>query len=271
MLATAACTVTVRDQAVVSPSTEIEEPHLEHLISGLGYRPVYIPSAGETLYGLKKTSADARATLVVLHGNAMNLSAQPWYGLLESLAKMDVSLLAIDYRGFGLSTGEASFSNMQADARAALALIPDDQQVILYGLSLGSVMAAELAGYPNVRGLIVEGAITDTEDMVAIFKSRKMFGSLFTVEVEDSLWFDTVDDLARLDKPVLVIHGEQDENIPFAFGETLFAATNHSGSEFYPVANGGHCDTFDTDRDHFLSRLESFVAASVEPSHLAGE
>lgn len=261
---TTACTVMVRDTMVVSPSSEIVKSNLDHLIDEVGYKPVRIPSEGAILYGLEKTRPGAETTLVVLHGNALNLSIQPWYGLLETLAETDLNVLAIDYRGFGLSTGEASFSNMQIDAGVALEAVPDGQQVILYGLSLGSVAAVGLAGDPAVRGLILEGGITNTDDMITVFRSRKMFGSMVSVEVEDSLRFDIVDALAHLDKPVLVIHGKRDENIPFAFGEVLFSATKHAGSEFYAVAEGGHCDSFRVDGDHFLPRLQRFVTASLD-------
>lgn len=266
---TQACTVMVRDDMVVSPATEMNQTNLNALIDEAGYRPVQIPSEASVLYGLERRPADARATLVVLHGNALNLSIQPWYGLLEALAETEFNVLAIDYRGFGLSTGTASFSNMRDDARVALQSVSDDQPVFLYGLSLGSVVAAELADDPKVQGMILEGGITDTDDMISTFQSRRLFGSLFNVDVEDSLQFDAVTELEQLDKPVLVIHGKRDENIPFEYGQALYAATRHPGSDFYPVEEGGHCDTFHVESERFLTRLTGFVATNLDGTRTA--
>lgn len=259
-LLTTGCTIVVKDEMLVSPSVEIVETNLSNLTNEAGYRPVQIASSGVDLYALERKRPDAEITILVLHGNALNLTRQPWYGLLEALSETEHNVLAIDYQGFGLSGGRASFSNMQKDAKAALAAIAPEQRVFLYGLSLGSVMAVELARENSVQGVILEGGLTTTEEMIAMFKSKRILGPLFTVVIDDELTFDNLSRLRQLDKPVLVIHGQQDKNIPFEQGESLFAAaSHHTASEFYPVAEGGHCDTFFVDKASFLPRLRAFI------------
>ncbi|RUO25979.1 hypothetical protein CWE09_04425 [Aliidiomarina minuta] len=255
-----ACSITVTEQMIVSPSTDIDGDNLTSLIHQSGYKPRELKSdTDELLYALEKEAPDSDTTLLVLHGNALNLSLQPWFGLMQSLAGLDINILAIDYRGFGYSEGEASFSAMQEDAHTALQAIDENQQIIIYGLSLGSVMALEGINDPRVKGVIIEGGVTTSDAMIEHFVSRNRLGSLASVQVDEKINFDNLAALSSSAKPALIIHGEEDQNIPLHMGQSLYQSSGSELSVFYPVSQGQHCDTFIRDVDNFLPRVSSFI------------
>lgn len=255
------CSVSVNESMLVSPSAEINKDNLNALYE-VGYTQSMIKTqSGDSLFSLTRKTEGADITLLVLHGNALNISLQPWYGILNSLASLPVNVVAIDYRGFGLSSGVASFSNMKVDAEQALASISSDQKVVLYGLSLGSVMALDVADKQNVKGVILEGGITTLDEMVTVVKERNNFGSMVEVDLEKSIQFDNLAVLKGLNKPVLVIHGKLDENIPHRMGEELYKAASHPWKEFVSFENGHHCDAFRQDENRYLNSIQSIFSA----------
>jgi pimeloyl-ACP methyl ester carboxylesterase len=255
-----ACSIVVKEDMVVSPSKEINNANLEHLKSKSGYKEVNLFTENNLkIYGLEKINDNKVITILVLHGNALNLSLQPWFGVLDSISALDVNILAIDYQGFGYSEGTASFSSMNQNARTALDSIPKGQSVFVYGLSLGSVMAAELAKDERIKGIIIEGGITNEKEMIELYQSRNIFGSLVTIELGAKLKFDNVSIIENIDKPILVIHGDEDTNIPISMGKRIHKASKNKFSEFYLVEGGGHCDTFRKDKENYLNKIGAFI------------
>ncbi|MGI5309951.1 alpha/beta hydrolase [Rheinheimera sp. WS51] len=245
---------------IVSPSKQINGENIEQLTKVHGYSPRWlVTESGKRIYALNKRVEGQNTTLLILHGNALNMSLQPWFGVLEALAKTDFNILAIDYQGYGFSDGEASFSTMMNDAQLAISTLNKDENVYVYGLSLGSVMATSIANDERVAGLIIEGGITNVAEMVKLYQSRRLFGSMINVQLDNRLKFDNISVLKGIDKPILIIHGEKDNNIPLSMGETLYNASNHSLSELYSVSEGGHCDTFIKDKTNYLQRINQFI------------
>lgn len=255
-----ACSVTVTEQMIVSPSTEIDRDNLSLLIDQAGYSESYIETpSGERLHSLALNQSTTQPTILVLHGNALNLTHQPWFGLLQSLAELPYNVLAIDYQGYGLSTGEASFSAMRADTASTLATLPDNSQIVVYGLSLGSVMALDISQDMRVQGVILEGAVTTESAMIEVFRQRNTLGRFASVNVDERISFDNTQTVTTLDKPVLVIHGDNDQNIPLSMGETLYAASPVNSSVLYVVEGGGHADTFHIDNERFKNEVSAFI------------
>lgn len=255
-----ACTIVVNDDMVVSPSKDINKENIDSLTFESGYKPInLLTSDNVKLYGLMKEVDDAEITILILHGNALNLSLQPWFGVLKAISNLKVNILAIDYQGYGFSEGKASFSSMNQNAKTAIDFIPKGQNIYLYGLSLGSVMAAELANDKRVKGVIIEGGLTNEKEMIDLYQSRNTFGSFVSVKLGDKLKFDNIKVFQNLDKPVLVIHGDEDKNIPVSMGQRLFNASINKFSGFYLVKGGGHCDTFIKDKKNYLTKIDAFI------------
>jgi len=176
--------------------------------------------------------ADAPAILY-LHGVRWNLTGQLFR--IEQLRAAGYSVLAIDYRGFGQSHGDLpSESTVYEDARVAWErfqlLQPDPNKRLIYGHSLGGAVAIDLAAELGrdaarnhtplpVRGLVIESTFTSLADVAAAVANTSL-----PVRWLLSQKFDSIDKIAEIHMPLLVVHGLADAFVPSRFSEQLFAA-----------------------------------------------
>ena len=175
---------------------------------------------------------EAEYTLLYIHGNAEDLGhIQPF---LEQLQQWGFSVFAYDYRGYGTSDGRPSERRAYADADAAYQYLTQQlevpaEDILVYGRSIGSGSATELAVRYPVGGLILKSAFT----------------SIFRVVVPVPLLpFDKFPNRAKLRRvncPVLVLHGQADQTIPFHHGQTLYE-TAPEPKQFLWVPQAGHND-----------------------------
>lgn len=197
---------------------------------------------------------EARYTLLFSHGNAEDLGhLEPF---LQALQASGFSVLAYDYRGYGLSSEHApTVAGAYQDEAAAFRYATQGlgipaSRIILHGRSVGSGPAVELATREQVAGLIIESG----------------FVSVYRVMTRWPLLpFDKFPNLARIPSvlcPVLVIHGRQDWIIPFWHGEKLYAAASQP-KQAYWVEQAGHNDLTDVAGIAYFSRLQAF-ARSLE-------
>ena len=177
---------------------------------------------------------DAPAVLY-LHGSRWNLTGQLFR--IEELHALGFSVLAIDYRGFGESRGPLpSESTVYEDARIAwerLKLLqPDASRRLIYGHSLGGAVAVDLAAElgrdtqggtqpAQARGLIIESTFTTLADVATAVATN--YTSL-PVRWLLSQKFDSVDKIADIHMPLLLVHGLDDNYVPPRFSEQLFDA-----------------------------------------------
>ena len=171
--------------------------------------------------------------LLYLHGSRWNLTGQLFR--IRQLHDFGFSVLAIDYRGFGKSRGELpSEGSVYEDAQAAwqhlVRLQPDAKRRYVYGHSLGGAVAVELARRlsstavredttPQAAGLIVESSFTTLADVAeVVVDTRWPIRWLLTQK------FDSVDKIAKVRMPVLLVHGTADSYVPARFSEALYAA-----------------------------------------------
>ncbi|MDX8406308.1 MAG: alpha/beta fold hydrolase, partial [Mariprofundus sp.] len=137
--------------------------------AGLPYGDIHFTAAdGVKLHGWYMPHAQARFTLLHLHGNAGNISDRlaqyrHWHAL-------GLSVFAFDYRGYGNSEGEPSEEGLYADALAAWTLLQNqskygDRPIIIAGRSLGCAVAARLAAEVKPAGLALEAPFTSLPDM----------------------------------------------------------------------------------------------------------
>lgn len=210
------------------------------------YQDVWLPvgtDPGAPLHGWWLQSQAAGAPVwLYLHGNDLNLS-----GNLEHIARlhrMGFSVLAVDYRGYGMSGGAfPSEVQVYEDADAAWNHLVaqrhvDPERLFIYGHSLGSAVAIELAArHPEAAGLIVESAFTSMPDIA------KAVYWMFPVDLLLNQRFDSLAKVPALGPPVLFIHGLADREVPHAMSETLFAAAKGKAKQLTLIPGGGHEDS----------------------------
>jgi fermentation-respiration switch protein FrsA (DUF1100 family) len=195
-------------------------------------------------------------TLLWFHGNGGNISHR-----LENLAllwhQVRVQVFIFDYREYGRSEGEISRAGTFLDAAAAYQWVTAIQGIpaadlVLFGRSLGSALALDLAVRQPARALILESAFTSSHDMMALY--APFLGSW----QPQGPTYDNLALIPRLEIPVLIVHGEYDEVIPVAMGQRLYTAAPEP-KELYIIPRAHHNDTYLVGGDDYFSRLGQFI------------
>ncbi|HRP35910.1 MAG TPA: alpha/beta hydrolase [Gammaproteobacteria bacterium] len=224
---------------------------------GLRYEPLQLPTAdGETLAAWFVPAPEARAVLLFFHGNAGNISHR-----LDSLRlfhDLGLSVLIIDYRGYGQSTGRPTEPGTYEDARAAWRHLVEErgipeQRIVLFGRSLGGAIATWLAAHTAPRALIVESAFRSVPDMAA-----EIYWFL-PVRLLARLHYPVESLLPQVTAPVLIIHSRDDEIIPFAHGEVLHAAAPEPKKLL--ELQGDHNTGFLQSRSHYSAGIDAFLSS----------
>lgn len=175
-----------------------------------------LPTERGSIAMLHLPNPSAAITVLYAHGNAEDLGQlAPW---LEELRRAGFAVLAFDYRGYGLSTGGPASAAGATDDMAAVyqhavnTLKIPPSRLVLYGRSVGSGPATDLAARVPAGGLVLESAFTSA------------FRVLTRVSVLPFDRFHNLRHIRRVRCPVLVIHGTDDEVIPVSHGRRLFEA-----------------------------------------------
>ncbi len=180
--------------------------------------------------------ADGR-TIAYFHGNAGHHGDR--VVRIVPYAAQGYGVLIGGYRGYGGNPGEPTEAGLYTDARTALDFLQNQgvkaDQLILFGESLGSAVATQMAVERPARVLILEAPFASI-----LHSARKRYPILaFDFLVRDK--FDTLSKIARVGKPLLLIHGDLDRTTPARFGRMVFAAAQEPKEGFFPK-EAGHND-----------------------------
>ena len=206
-------------------------------------------------------------TLLYLHGNGGNISVHLTQA--EALQKLGLSILLIDYRGYGRSVGRfPSEQTVYADAERAWQYLTRTRtipsaEIFILGQSLGGAVAIELATHhPEAGGLIIESSFTSMQAMT----EKAGWLRLFPVNWLLTQRFDSLQKVSGLQIPVLYLHGSADQLIPAKMSQTLFAATPNS-KRLVLFEQAGHNDLFEVAGPEYLQAVQAFVkeAISIKP------
>jgi len=226
--------------------------------SGMVYGQVQITSTDSVrLVAWLIPSADTSTLwLLYLHGNAGNIGRRSSVEHYAHLCKLSLNVLAIDYRGYGESSGTPGEEGIYEDARAGYDYLRSHQHVpgeriVVYGYSLGSAAAVDLAGKVPVAGLVVEGSFTSLADVAQYhypflpvrFLAREKFAS--------------DEKIGEIGVLKLFIHAIDDRTVPIQYGRRLFEMA-HEPKMFLEV-KGGHESARAIDADLFYCGIRVFL------------
>ena len=190
-------------------------------------------------------------TLVIFHGNAGHLSNRIYK--LNELYKLDINILLISWRGFSGNKGSPTEQNLYEDAEASIKWLNkegvDNSQIILYGESLGSGVAVELGKKNNFNSIILESPFTSIEN------SAKIYYPYLPVKLLLKDRYDSISKIKMVNIPILVMHGEKDDVIPFSMGKELFKKAN-SPKHSYFTLNDDHMMEFNST---LLKEIKDFI------------
>jgi fermentation-respiration switch protein FrsA (DUF1100 family) len=245
--------------------TRVDRDAATPRVAGAAVEEVWIAGAdGVRVHGLYATVPGGLADLLYFHGNAGSLYDR--LDLLELLVGSGFNVLMMDYRGYGKSEGTPSEPALYDDARAAYRYLVEERDVpaerlVLFGSSLGSAVAIELATSEAAGALIVESAFTNVRELARLHYGWLPDALLRSLSHE----FDSLAKVARLRTPVLYLHGTADDIVPLRMGRRLYEASPDP-REWYEIRGAGHNDMVWTGGSAYFERLADFVRR-----HLAGD
>jgi len=238
-------------KGIFFPSREVElNPHSINL----PFEDIYVKTQNNLQISAWFIPCDgAKYTLLLLHGNAGNL--QDRLGKLNLLHQLGLNIFIIDYRGYGRSKGSPSESGLYFDSQAAYNYLINTrkvsaEEIILYGESLGTAVAIDLASRFPVKALILEGAFSSGKDM-----ARIIYPFIPVFFFSDR--FDSLKKIRKVRAPKLFLHSGNDEIVPFSMAKKLFAAADEP--KFFVEINGDHNNAFLDSKEKCLSSILSFL------------
>ncbi len=221
----------------------------------LGVEDVWLRSGKYRIHGWWAPQEGAPAAVLFLHGNAGNVTHRGRH--IRAWRSAGVSVLVVDYRGYGRSEGRPSEAGLYEDALAGYKYLRGrgfpPERIIVHGESLGTVPATHVAAAEPVAGLILEAPFPS---------ARAVANTVLPLIGPLLVWGYRLESrLARVSAPVLVIHGEQDEIIPFRLGRAVFEAARQP-KEYWAIPGAGHNDIPEAAGPAYPERLRSFLSSA---------
>lgn len=222
---------------------------------GLVYEDVVLTTADQVkVHGWYLPTNASNQVVLFFHGNGGNISHRG--ESLEIFYSLGLNVLIIDYRGYGKSEGVMSEQGAYLDAMAAWKYLIDKrgfqpQQIIIFGRSLGGAIATQLATQVNQRLLIIESTFSSVEDMAT--KMMPVLAQLVWLRYD----FNTEKRISQVDSPILLMHSQDDEIVPYELAEKVFAAAK--SPKFFFELKGSHNGGFMQNITGYKQAISWFV------------
>jgi len=190
-------------------------------------------------------------TLVLFHGNAGHLSNRIYK--LNELYKLNINILLISWRGFSGNKGSPTEQNLYKDAEAAIKWLNEknisNNEIILYGESLGSGVAVELGKKNNFSSIILESPFTSIEN------SAKIYYPYLPIRLLLKDRYDSISKIKMINTPILILHGDKDDVVPISMGKELFEKANNPKHSYF-TSEDDHMMEFNPS---LLNEIKSFI------------
>jgi uncharacterized protein len=212
-------------------------------------------SDGERLVTWNVVPRGGKPVILYFHGNGGALRHR--VERFQKFVKDGVGLIAVEYRGYGGSSGSPSEAGLIADGEAAYAFAAAHypaRQIVLWGESLGTAVAVALAAEKPVGRVILEAPFTSAAAVAATHYWYMPIALL----MKDQFRSDEL--IGNVTAPVLILHGVHDHTVPFAMGERMFELTK-AHKDIVRFLDGGHDDL---DRHGALHAIGRFLAGDLD-------
>ena len=190
-------------------------------------------------------------TILFFHGNAGSLENRTYK--LNHFKDLNVNFLIIAWRGFSGNMGKPNEVGLYEDARSAISWLNmrgiQDENIILYGESLGTAVAIEVAQNKNYAGVILESPFTSMINM------GKKYYPFFPISFLLKDKYESNKKINKVSCPVLIIHGKVDKIVPYTMGEKMYELANQP-KFFYSQEYGDHMVEYN---EKLLSALRKFI------------
>ena len=190
-------------------------------------------------------------TILFFHGNAGSLENRTYK--LNHFKHLNVNFLIIAWRGFSGNKGKPNEKGLYEDGKSAIKWLKtkgiNQENIIIYGESLGTAVAVEIAQNNNYAGVILESPFTSMVNMAQ--KYYPFFPVRFLLKDK----FESYKKIINISIPILIIHGKVDKIVPYQMGEKMYELANEP-KLFYSQEYGDHMMEYD---DKLLLALKKFI------------
>lgn len=189
---------------------------------------------GEIINALHFTLDQPKGVILFFHGNKGNL--ERWGTIVPYLLEYEYEVLVIDYRNYGKSTGDFNETNMYQDALDAYDYLKSqylEDQIVVYGRSLGAAFSTQVGVHRNPKHVILEAPFYNLK------RATKFY---FTLSPSFLLkyGFKTNEKIGKVTSPITIFHGDADETTSFDESKKLFSLVESKDKKFVEIANGTH-------------------------------
>ena len=191
-----------------------------------------------------------KTTIIYSHGNSEDIGH--CYSWMESLHEsLDVNVIAYDYEGYGLHEGSSNENSCYRDIDCVFEYLLengiDEQDIIVYGRSLGTGPSVELASIHNLKGVILESPYTSIFGVV----SNIMSNLSFCIDP-----FRNESKIHKIKSPIIIFHGTDDTVIPY---EHSISLQQKSNCRLYTLNGGGHNDLQSNFGGSMLEKIKTIL------------
>ena len=190
-------------------------------------------------------------TILFFHGNAGTLENR--IHKLNHFQEMDVNFLIIAWRGFSGNQGKPSEKGLYEDGRSGINWLINkgvkEENIVIYGESLGTGVATHLSQKKNFAGVILETPFTSMVD------AAKTFYPYIPVNLLLKDKFDNKSKINNIKAPILIMHGEADQIVPFFMGKKIYEIANEPKYSYF-TKHDNHMMEFD---ENLVKALKSFL------------
>lgn len=221
---------------------------------GLKYREVWFQAPdGVLLYGWWVPRG--RFALLFAHGNGGNISHR--VDIIARFYAEGFSVFLFDYRGYGKSEGEPTEKGTYKDAEGALNYLHAKlriplSRIVPVGESMGGAVVVELCtGYNFRAAVLISPATSLSQVMLHLYPDRPLQKKIAAI-------YDSSRKISKVHSPLLIVHGDMDELVPFKQGKELFQKANFP-KIFYRVQGSGHNNIYEVGGEALFKRIKRFI------------
>ena len=210
------------------------------------------PSENVSINAIHFKGKAPKGVILYFHGNAGDLSR--WGTIAEFFVKKNYDVFIMDYRTYGKSTGKLSEQAFYDDAQFCyyhLLKQYNENEITIYGRSLGTGIAANLASKNKPKQLVLE---TPYYSILDVAKHRF---PIFPVEKLLKYKFPTNEFIIDVECPITIFHGTDDGIVPYSSAEKLYDVAPKDRSQFITIDGGGHNDLVEF--EEYRSNIEEVL------------
>lgn len=199
----------------------------------------------------------AEFTMLVSHGNLGNMQTHCY--LTEALVEGGYSVFIYDYSGYGASTGLPDLNTVAKDAEAAYDYLVQteglsQENIILYGESIGAAISVYLAKVRKVRAIVCQSGFCSFR---GIATEKMPFLKLYPEWLFPQHCLDTMTSIPNVQIPVLIVHGMKDTIVPFHHARIIFEAASQP-KKLVAFPDCDHKNITFANRENFIQALHKF-------------